>query len=803
MAEFSGKTSPAQREYGLRLAGKQLDGGASEDLERNHGRGGVARKAEHEGPADAAEHERLAGLNQDPVEIEFSAERCKHRFDDVVFAGRDAAGQQKHVVAEAVFHQRPGVPGFVTRHRKDNGQASGALDLHGQGAGVGVAHLVRPDGRVNVDDFVPGGNDRDTRPAIHPNQCFPDGGQQSNLRKTEAGASGEQSLALAGFGAPRVDEFSRPGRAAGDDRIALARCVLNHHDSVGAVRNRRSCHDFNGLTGAEDRTGRFTGADFTGDRQAPRQVGGTDGIPVADGSRQGRIVPVGQGVPGKHPSVRVFEPHGFRQGLAGGQNAVMDDAARLFERAGGHGGIVATQAALNPRVGATAVGDNGVMRLLLALGLVAAMNVPGAQASSKILPYEYDQHDLPNGLRVVTVPVEFPNAVALYIVAATGSRNEVEPGKSGFAHFFEHMMFRGTKLYPPAKYESTLKQAGADSNAFTSDDLTCYHTTFSKEDLETMLMIEADRFQNLEYTEAAFRTEALAVLGEYNKSSSSPTLKLFEKLHDTAFDKHTYRHTTIGFLADIQDMPNQFDYSKQFFSRWYRPEYTTILVVGDVETAAVRKLVAKYWGNWQRGNYKAAIPPEPVQTGPREAQVGWPSPTLPWLAIAFKAPAYTDTAKDTAALDLLATVGFSDFSPLYRRLVLDKQVVDVLAANNPDHVDPYLFYVIARVKKPEGLAPVREEILNTLNSFKDTLVEAERLEQVKRHLRYQVALDMNSSRAIARRLASYIALRRSPETMNRIYEMYEKVTPEDIREAARKYLTENGRTIVTLTGAGK
>ena len=90
----------------------------------------------------------------------------------------------------------------------------------------------------------------------------------------------------------------------------------------------------------------------------------------------------------------------------------------------------------------------------------------------------------------------------------TGSRNEVEAGKSGFAHLFEHMMFRGTKEYPPEKYEAVLKQAGAASNAYTTDDHTAYHTTFSKEDLETVLAMEADRFQHLEYTEATIRTES-------------------------------------------------------------------------------------------------------------------------------------------------------------------------------------------------------------------------------------------------------------------------------------------------------
>src|SRR5262249_27718766 len=156
--------------------------------------------------------------------------------------------------------------------------------------------------------------------------------------------------------------------------------------------------------------------------------------------------------------------------------------------------------------------------------------------------------DFPNGLRLITVPTDYPNVVALYIVVQTGARNEVEPGKSGFAHFFEHVMFRGTKNMPPKEYEQRLKRMGASSNASTWEDRTQYHTTFSKEDLEEVLRLEADRFQNLSYSEDVFRTEALAVLGEYNKNSAEPAEKLAEVLYDTAFDRHTYKHTTMGFL---------------------------------------------------------------------------------------------------------------------------------------------------------------------------------------------------------------------------------------------------------------
>jgi len=133
-------------------------------------------------------------------------------------------------------------------------------------------------------------------------------------------------------------------------------------------------------------------------------------------------------------------------------------------------------------------------KLCLLLGCAAL--ACGAQPQ-KVFPYEYSQEDLPNGLRLITVPTDYANIVAVYIVVQTGSHNEVEPGHTGFAHLFEHLMFRGTPLYSPEKYNQTLNRIGASSNASTSDDLTVYHTTFSKEDLDTVLAMEADRFQHL------------------------------------------------------------------------------------------------------------------------------------------------------------------------------------------------------------------------------------------------------------------------------------------------------------------
>jgi zinc protease len=345
-----------------------------------------------------------------------------------------------------------------------------------------------------------------------------------------------------------------------------------------------------------------------------------------------------------------------------------------------------------------------------------------------------------------------------------------------------------------------LKQAGAASNAGTGDDLTVYHATFSKEDFETILSMEADRFQNLEYPEAAFRTETLAVLGEYNKNSASPMQKLNEVLRDTAFDKHTYKHTTMGFLKDIQDMPSQYEYSRQFFDRYYRPEYTTIVVVGDVSQDRVRALVEKYWGGWKHGSYRPDIPAEPPPSGPRTNEVNWPTPTLPWLAIAFGGPAYSDTENDRAVLDIISFLGFSESSELYQKLVIEGQKVDVLNPSSPDCVDPCLFTVYARVKKVEDVDPVREDILAAFNRFKAAPVPADRLEAVKSHLRYRFLLGLDNSESIAVTLADYIALRRTPETINRLYELYARVTLRDVQRVANKYFVDNGRTIVTLKG---
>ena len=430
----------------------------------------------------------------------------------------------------------------------------------------------------------------------------------------------------------------------------------------------------------------------------------------------------------------------------------------------------------------------------------AAQQSPaGAKASSDILPFKATERTLPNGLKVIIVPTGFPNIVSLQVPVQTGSRNEVEPGKSGFAHFFEHIMSRGTKTMTQEQANTLITKAGARENAYTTDDYTNYYITFAKEDLESMLRLEADRFQNLSYSEDAFKTESRAVLGEYNKNSANPGSKLYEVMRDSAFTTHTYKHTTMGFIKDIENMPTQFEYSKTFFDRWYRPERATIIVAGDVTPAEVMPLIEKYWGGWKHGTFSVDIPKEPAPTGPKYAHVAWSSPTLPYISVAFRNPAFSETNNDNAAMDMVSTLWFGPTSELFKKLVQREQKVDGIGASNTSNADPELFTISARVKKAEDMAYVRDEILKTVAKARTTQVSANDLAEAKSNERYSFVRSLDNTDRIASTLAQYVRYNRSYNTINRAYALYDALTPADLQRAARTYFVDNGLIVGTLS----
>jgi zinc protease len=435
----------------------------------------------------------------------------------------------------------------------------------------------------------------------------------------------------------------------------------------------------------------------------------------------------------------------------------------------------------------------------LSIGLAAQAPAPSAGPSRDILPFAATERTLANGLKVIIVPTGFPNLVSIDIPVQTGSRNEVEPGKSGFAHFFEHLMFRGTPKTPPERYRAIMTTAGARDNASTGDDRTHYYATFAKEDLGTILETYADMFQNLAYSEADFKTEARAILGEYNKNSADPMEKLFEVQRDSFYTTHTYKHTTMGFIRDIENMPNEYEYSKLFFQRWYRPQYTTLIIAGDVNPGEVLPLVEKYWGGWQGATAPLpSVPQEPAATGARYVHVPWSSDTLPLVTVGFPGPGFDAASKDTAAFQILSALYFGRTSDLYKKLVVTEQKVDELDTDVPASFDPSLFTVVARVKRREDAVYVRDQILATIAQARTSRLPADRVAEARSYSRYAFARTLDSTERIASVLSRYAVYRRSFATVNAFYATLESITPADIQTTARQYLTTEGMIVTTL-----
>jgi zinc protease len=416
----------------------------------------------------------------------------------------------------------------------------------------------------------------------------------------------------------------------------------------------------------------------------------------------------------------------------------------------------------------------------------------------KILPYPIHQHMLGNGLKVVTVPFDSPGIASFYVVVRVGSRNEVEKGVTGFAHFFEHMMFRGTDKYPKEKYQKVLKSTGASANANTSNDRTVYHMTGNAAKLDVMFDLESDRFKKLNYSVHDFKTEAGAVKGEYTKNYASPYAQVREQWLNTAFDKHTYKHTTMGFFEDIVDMPNQYDYSRTFFKRYYRPEYSTVVVVGDVTLDRVNELAEEYFGDWEKGDYTVEVPAEPVQQETRFVHLQNGS-IPPFLCLNYKGPAFNDQEIDMPALDVISTILFSQNSDLFKKLVIEERKARFIGGGAFDSRDPNLFSIQASLVDGKDMQYVKDETVTAIEDLIANGVDQKLLAETKSNLKYRFAMGIDNPDQIASTLCHYISLTGDPETINRVYELYDKVTEEDVKRIAKKYFVPTGLTIATIS----
>ena len=432
-----------------------------------------------------------------------------------------------------------------------------------------------------------------------------------------------------------------------------------------------------------------------------------------------------------------------------------------------------------------------------AIVAVCALTYPTrAQQKQGIFPFPYETVTLENGFRAYLIKAGAPGQIAYVSVVRTGSRDEVEPGKSGFAHFFEHMMFRGTEKYP--HYDAETTKMGAFRNASTWPDQTAYYMVANSEYLDKIMDLESDRFMNLKYSEADFKTEAGAILGEYQQGAREPQRFLNEKVREAAFDKHTYRHTTIGYEADVRAMPQAYEYSKSFIERFYRPENIVLVIAGDFDTEKTKALIRKYYAGWKPGYKTPPIEAEPPQPAPRDLTVKYPGRTLPIIAVNYKAPAWNAKDKTAVALEVLGQIAFGPNSAIYRKLVLQERRVQYIGPSFGLSRDPYLVTVQTMVNKPEDAKAVETEILAAVKTFQDTLVDAKQLADTKSAVKYGFLMGMESAQDVALAVMWPIVYSGRLEAIEDYYRTLDAVTPEDVREAAKKYLLDTGRTTITM-----
>jgi len=431
------------------------------------------------------------------------------------------------------------------------------------------------------------------------------------------------------------------------------------------------------------------------------------------------------------------------------------------------------------------------------LAVVLAASTAGAQ----LFPHPVTVDRLENGLTVVVAPFDSPGIVANYVCVRTGSRDEVEAGHTGFAHFFEHMMFRGTERYPADAYDRLLQSFGADNNGNTGSDRTCFTVVLPKSALAQLEDVEADRFQNLAYDVEAFQTEAHTIHGEYLTSISDPMLKILETLLPMAFTQHPYGHTVIGWLEDIDRMPEYYDFSVAFLHRYYVPDNAVLIVAGDVTRDEVLALAREKFGAWEGHRDTPEIPVEPEQTAPRSAHIDWQGAAPDWLVVGWRIPAFSTENVDAAALDVATELLFGATSDLYRRLVVEEQKLLTFDPWPTMDRDASLLALDAKLAEGVAFDEIVAELQRAIDDLAAGNVDDARVEEVKSNTRYGLPMSLETPDDVASLLAEFFAATGDPTSVEAYLQRVAEVTPQDVVRVAAAYLTAARRNVVTLSPA--
>ena len=434
------------------------------------------------------------------------------------------------------------------------------------------------------------------------------------------------------------------------------------------------------------------------------------------------------------------------------------------------------------------------MRKLILLLLIASC-VVSAFAQVKVAPLDIKQRTLANGMKIVSVRDNSSPTVSIHVWYDVGGKND-PPGRSGFAHLFEHMMFKSTRNMPNEKLDRLTEDVGGFNNASTWPDYTNYYEVVPSNHLEVLLWAEADRMQNLNVDEENFKSERKVVQEEYRQGVLDPPYgRLYWLLDDITFQKHPYRRGVIGDLDQLE-AATRAD-AEKFYKEYYRPDNAVLVVVGDFDQKQFDGWVDKYFGKIPKpaGAIARVTEVEPEWTTERRFEKFGPIVPFPATAIVYRAP--KTTSADIPAIRLAASIlSGGESSRLYQSLVRTQEIAQQADLDLELNTEGGRMSLIAIGAEKGTSQSLEAALLAELKKIQDSGVTAKELEKAKNQLvsRAIRARETNDGKAIA--IERAIAYQGDPNAVNNEVAAIQAVTAADIQRVMKQYFKDNNRVVI-------
>jgi zinc protease len=420
----------------------------------------------------------------------------------------------------------------------------------------------------------------------------------------------------------------------------------------------------------------------------------------------------------------------------------------------------------------------------------------------KVAPLDIKERTLKNGLRVVSVRDTSSPTVAIHVWYDVGGKND-PPGRSGFAHMFEHMMFKSTKNMPNEKMDRLTEDVGGYNNASTHGDFTNYYEVVPSNYLETLLWAEAERMSNLNVDETNFSSERDVVKEEYRQSVlADPYGQFYEYLFSLSYIKHPYHRGVIGNLDELNAATVKD--AQEFHKLFYRPDNAVLIVVGDFDQKQFDAWTDKYFGVIERP--KTKIPRVTVKESPwnKERRFEKTGPIVPFPATAVVYLAPPSNHQDIPALKLAAVIlSGGESSRLNESLVRDQQIAQQVEFDADDKVDGGILYFLGIASEGHNSAEIEKAWYAELKKIQDKGVTEKELAKAKNQLTTR-ALRMredNDGRAIV--IERAIAYLGDAKAVNKEIDALNAVTAADIQRVMKKYMNDNNRVVIFYNQAAK